>query len=124
MKYVFKRLMAGIIGAVLLVGIYTVADMIYSSRDIEAPNTEYEVSYGEGLVSTQKLESKKQKFSDDSASELVIRIILTVMYVSAAIFLVGIILMILSFFVPTGEKLENSSRFVKFLARIVERHFR
>lgn len=33
-------------------------------------------------------------------------------------------MIILSFFLPTGEELENSSRFVKFLARIVQRHFR
>ncbi len=123
-KYLFKRMLIAIMGAALLVGIYTVADRIYSSRDIEVPNTEYEMSYGEDSLATDKTESKKQKFSDDLASELVIRIIVTVMYVSAAMFFGGIVLMILSFFVPTGEELENSSRFVKFLARIVQRHFR
>ncbi len=86
-KYLFKRMLIAIMGAALLVGIYTVADRIYSSRDIEVPNTEYEMSYGEDSLATDKTESKKQKFSDDLASELVIRIIVTVMYVSAAMFL-------------------------------------
>ncbi len=123
MKYLFKRMLIAIMGALLIIGIYTIADRIYSSRDIDSSNTEYEMSYGEDLA-MDKTESKKQKYSDDPASELVIKIILAVMYVSAAMFFGGIVLMILSFFVPSGEKLENASWFVKFLARIVQRYFR
>ena len=43
-------------------------------------------------------------------------VIIVAVYYSAII--------ILSFFIPTGEKLENASEFVKFLSRIVQRRLK